>query len=96
MTGFKIPSRRVRLLIQGRVQGVFFRAYTKREAARLGLVGWVRNLPTGEVETVAEGEPKAIEQFIAWCRHGPLAAEVSNVEIFEERPTGSFSAFTIR
>jgi acylphosphatase len=86
---------RVHLIITGRVQGVFFRHNTNKEANRLGLTGWVRNLPTGEVEAVAEGEKAVIEEFISWCRHGPSMARVDDVTITWETHTGEFSGFTV-
>ena len=89
-------KKRVRLVISGRVQGVFFRASTKDEADRLGLGGWVRNLETGQVEAVAEGDAEAIERFLSWCRVGPRLASVSRVETTEETPEGSPSTFVIR
>ncbi|MBI5527247.1 MAG: acylphosphatase [Deltaproteobacteria bacterium] len=79
---------RVHLLISGIVQGVSFRYFTVREAERLGVRGWVRNLPSGEVEAVAEGAPDAVEHFVAWCRHGPLLARVDDVNITHEKPKG--------
>jgi len=92
----KIEDRsRVHLLIEGRVQGVFFRASAQAEAHRLRVAGWVRNCPDGSVEIVAEGKRKDIDDLIAWCRHGPRGAEVWNVEIRWEEFTGEFSAFRI-
>jgi acylphosphatase len=88
-------NARVRLLIEGRVQGVFFRASAQAEARRLGLTGWVRNRPDGAVEIVAEGERKKLHDLIAWCRHGPRGAEVENVRIGWEEFSGEFSAFRI-
>jgi acylphosphatase len=88
-------NTRVRLLIEGRVQGVFFRASAQAEAGRLGLAGWVRNRPDGAVEIVAEGERKKLDDLIAWCRHGPRGAEVENVRIEWEEFSGEFSAFRI-
>ena len=77
-------ERRVRLLISGRVQGVCFRAYTRDEARRLGLKGWVRNLPDGRVEVLAQGDPAKIESFESWCHHGPAYARVREVRVIEE------------
>jgi acylphosphatase len=92
----KIEDRtRVHLLIEGRVQGVFFRASAQSEAHRLGVKGWVRNCPDGSVELVAEGKRKDIDDFIAWCRHGPRGAEVANVQVEWQEYTGEFSAFRI-
>jgi acylphosphatase len=88
--------RRVHMTVRGTVQGVGFRMYTEREAARLGLRGYVRNLPNGDVEIVAEGRPEAIDRLIAWAKHGPPAARVESVDIREEDPSGEFSDFGIR
>lgn len=73
--------RRVRLLVRGRVQGVFYRARARDAAVRLGVHGWVRNRPDGTVEAIAEGPEQALESFIAWCRQGPPAARVERVEV---------------
>jgi len=64
----------------GRVQGVWYRASTRDQALQLGLVGWVRNLDDGSVETVACGTPEALDAFKAWLRQGPPAARVDRVE----------------
>jgi len=85
---------RIHLIISGRVQGVGFRAHTQREAERLGLNGWVRNLPDGRVELVAEGEPAPVNQLVDWCRSGPARARVADVRVEWEAPTGE-SAFSI-
>jgi acylphosphatase len=71
---------RVHLLVSGRVQGVAFRAYTVDEARRLGVCGSVRNLPDGRVEVEAEGERAAVEGLVAWCKRGPPAARVDDVQ----------------
>jgi len=89
-------QRRAHLFISGRVQGVFFRANTRDEARRLGLVGWVRNLPDGRVEAVVEGEEGKIKELIAWCHEGPPGAVVRGVEVRWEAFRGEFSDFTIR
>ena len=70
---------RVHLLVSGIVQGVAFRAYTVDEARRLGVAGWVRNLADGRVEALAEGEKRAVEALVLWCRRGPPAALVDDV-----------------
>ena len=78
----------VRLLIRGRVQGVWFRAWAKRTARALGLDGWVRNRDDGTVEVVAAGAPAALEALIAACRQGPPAARVDDVERHETNWSG--------
>lgn len=75
---------RVRLLISGQVQGVFFRESTRREAERLGVSGWVRNVPDGRVEAVLDGPAHAVNELVHWCRQGPPAAKVDRVERFDE------------
>lgn len=80
----------------GRVQGVSYRATTADEAERLGLVGWVRNLPDGSVELEAEGEPARVAELLRWCEHGPPAARVTHVTVEERAPTGEDARFTIR
>ncbi|MGX5730713.1 acylphosphatase [Pseudoxanthomonas beigongshangi] len=69
-----------RFLIEGRVQGVFFRASTREQARRLGLAGVARNLADGRVEVIAAGEPDAIETLAGWLHHGPPQARVERVE----------------
>jgi acylphosphatase len=88
--------KRVHLLISGRVQGVFFRAYTREEAQHLGLTGWVKNRYDGKVEAVFEGEEPKLEQMITWCHQGPSYARVVNVEVNWEEYTGEFNSFSIR
>jgi len=72
---------RAHLLVSGSVQGVAFRQSAAWEAESLGLSGWVRNLPDGRVEALAEGPRPAVEALVAWCRRGPPAARVSGVEV---------------
>lgn len=88
--------KRVHVFVSGRVQGVFFRAYTQKEALRLGLKGWVRNLPDGRVEAVFEGDASAVEEMIKWCHRGSPGAIVTKVEVREEPYKGEFSTFEIR
>ncbi|MHB9150149.1 MAG: protein-L-isoaspartate(D-aspartate) O-methyltransferase [Thermoleophilia bacterium] len=80
--------RRVRVLVEGRVQGVWFRDSTRREADRLGVAGWVRNTDDGRVEAVYEGDPVAVEALVAWTRHGPEGALVDGVSVADEAPQG--------
>lgn len=79
--------RTVRVFVSGRVQGVGFRAFAVREATRLGLDGWVRNLPDGRVEALARGEHDAIEAFVAALRRGPRTAHVDDVAVAETEET---------
>ena len=83
------------LLISGRVQGVFFRANTRKQARALGLTGWVRNLPDDRVEALFEGEQHAAEAMVAWCRTGAPPARVDHLEVAEESATGGFAGFEI-
>ena len=86
---------RKRVIVEGRVQGVFFRDSTRRRARELGLSGFVRNLPDGGVEAVFEGEPSAVAEAVTWIRRGPPYARVRHVEIRDEEPSGELSGFTI-
>lgn len=72
---------RAHVVVSGRVQGVFFRAEAQREAARLGVSGWVRNTPDGRVEAEFQGSPAAVERALEWVRQGPPRAEVDHVEV---------------
>jgi acylphosphatase len=83
-----MSDARVRAVIRGRVQGVFFRAETRDRARSLGLSGWVRNVPDGSVEAVFEGERERIESILDWCRRGPGLAEVDDVDVEWEQPRG--------
>ena len=73
------PRLRLRLHVTGRVQGVWYRGATEQEARKLGLDGWVRNLPDGSVEALVEGEPGAVRALADWCRIGPPSARVHDV-----------------
>ncbi|MEW6120497.1 MAG: acylphosphatase [Pseudomonadota bacterium] len=83
-----------RLRIRGRVQGVWFRESMRREAQRLGVAGWVRNLPDGSVEAIVQGENLSVEMLIAWSNSGPPLARVEHVEI--EEASGHFAGFEKR
>lgn len=79
---------RVRIIVSGRVQGVFFRAGARDEASSLGIVGFARNEPDGSVLIEAEGTPQAIGQFREWCAAGPARAEVEHVDVSRLSVTG--------
>lgn len=87
--------RRVRAVVEGRVQGVWFRDSAREEARGLGVAGWVRNLPNGGVEAVYEGPPAAVAALLAWTERGPERAVVTNLQIHEEPPEGE-RGFRIR
>ena len=86
---------RARVVVSGRVQGVGYRQHAVEEAHRRGLTGWVRNLPDGRVETLAEGDKDAVEALLAWCRHGPKAARVEEMKVSWEPHRGEFTGFRI-
>jgi len=75
--------RRVKILVAGRVQGVYFRYFTERKAKELGVLGSVRNLDDGRVEIIAQAEAATLEAFLRWCDKGPKTARVDNVHISE-------------
>jgi len=87
---------RVRLRIEGRVQGVGFRFCTVDEARRLAVTGWVRNTYEGDVELIAEGPRDRLQQLAAWCHAGPRGALVTHVEEQWLTYTGEFDGFRIR
>jgi acylphosphatase len=91
-----MEEARAHLFIDGRVQGVCYRAFTREVAHTLGLNGWVRNLRDGKVEAVFEGEKKVIRQAIQECYAGPLGARVSNIDIQWEHYTGKENGFSIK
>ena len=88
--------KRVHAFVIGRVQGVFYRSSAKSEAMRIGLTGWVKNLPDGRVELVAEGPPDAVDELLQWCYKGPAYSRVDRIEIQEETPTKEFNDFSVR
>lgn len=85
---------RRRVIVHGRVQGVFFRDTTRRMAESRGVAGWVKNTAEGSVEAAFEGEPDAVEAMVSFAHEGPRGAEVERVEVFEEEPEGR-SGFAI-
>ena len=87
--------KQLQLMVRGRVQGVYFRASTQREARRLGLSGWVRNRPDGSIEILAEGEEVAIRELYGWAQKGPSAARVDRVDARWRSFTGDYPDFRI-
>jgi acylphosphatase len=88
--------RAVRVRIEGRVQGVGFRWFARKEAERLGIRGYARNLPGGDVEVWAEGDPSSLEQFLRLVRSGPPHAIVRRMDVEEVEAAGRFLRFEIR
>ncbi len=86
---------RRRVVVHGRVQGVFFRDSASEEAGRRGVAGWVTNRHDGAVEAVFEGPPDAVGAMVRFCREGPSRADVERVEESEEEPEG-LSGFDVR
>jgi acylphosphatase len=87
---------RLRLVVTGRVQGVFFRRASLNEARALGLKGFARNSAAGSVEILAEGERRNLEALLAWTRHGPPHARVDGVEANWSKFAGEFDEFKVR
>lgn len=84
------------IIVKGRVQGVYFRAYTQKQAAKLNLSGYVRNLDAGHVEIVASGEADALQQLISWCHKGPMLAKVAEVIVSQHHDDEGLIDFEIR
>ncbi len=87
---------RYHLVIDGRVQGVGYRMSAQIAAQNIALTGWVRNLPTGQVEVVAEGQLEQLDQFVKWAWQGPQFTEVHNIELTQQSATAEFTHFDIR
>lgn len=89
--------QRARINVSGRVQGVFFRDSARQQADRLGLSGWVKNLPDGQVEVVADGEPQKVRELAQWCESGPPEARVEEVQVdYEPVPEDGPTEFDVR
>jgi len=86
---------RARVIVSGRVQGVWFRGTACERARELGVSGWVRNRPDGNVEAVIEGPRRQVRQMVAWCYRGPRMAQVQHVDLAWEEPTGEFAGFSV-
>ena len=92
----KSLMQRIHIIVKGRVQGVYFRAFTKDAGDHLGLMGWVRNLFDGSVEAVAEGEELLLKEFVSYLKKGPLKACVDEVQIEYSDAKNEFLDFCIR
>ncbi len=91
-----MEAARAHLVIRGMVQGVFYRAFTRNVAVKLGLSGWVKNLHDGRVEAVFEGDRTLIEQAVQHCRVGPPGAYVNDIEVTWEGYSGQDKGFEIK
>jgi acylphosphatase len=88
-------TTRARVLVSGRVQGVWFRESCLEQASAAGVGGWIRNLDDGRVEAVLEGPAPAVERVVDWCRTGPRRARVTGVDVSVETPIGE-QGFRVR
>jgi acylphosphatase len=86
---------RAHVYVSGQVQGVFFRESARERAERLGLAGWVKNLPDGRVEALFEGEPEKVREMIRWCEEGPPHATVEEVDAEFEAPEEDLRGFEV-
>ncbi len=87
---------RRRIVVRGRVQGVFFRDSAQREAGQRDLTGWVRNRDDGAVEAVVQGDTEAVAAFVSWARQGPSSADVDSADVADEPVTEGESGFEVR
>jgi acylphosphatase len=90
-----MANKRTHVFIEGRVQGVFFRAETQKTANNYNVKGWVKNLYDGRVEALFEGKEEDVERAVLWCHQGPAHSSVTGVEAKEEFFTGEFDSFSI-
>jgi len=90
-----MAEKRLHAFISGRVQGVGFRYYAQKRAELYGITGWVRNLPDGRVEVLAEGDEELLKEFLKDLKKGPPLARVDGIEVSWEEPTGEFLEFFI-
>lgn len=86
---------RAHVIVRGRVQGVFYRATAQDYGRSLGLTGWIRNLPDGNVEALFEGPKDRVEDMLAWCRQGPPHARVDGLDVTWDAATGEFTTLRV-
>jgi len=91
-----MSKKRVHVFVEGKVQGVFFRATTRDNAVKRDIGGWVKNLPDGRVEAVFEGDEEMVDEMIDFCWEGPERAEVTNVEVRSEQYKNEFGGFKVK
>jgi acylphosphatase len=90
-----MAKSRAKVIVKGTVQGVNFRYYTQRQAAKYNITGWVKNLPDGSVAAVFEGEEQDVEAMVQWCRRGPPSARVTTLIAQPEEYREEFSSFSV-
>ena len=90
-----MSNQRIRIIVTGKVQGVFFRQSLKIKAKKNEIFGWVKNLKDGRVEAILEGNEEKINRIIEWAHGGPANARVEDVEIQNEKFIGEFSKFDV-
>lgn len=91
-----MAKARVKVIVKGMVQGVNFRYYSQRQAAKFNIAGWVKNLPDGSVAAVFEGDEQDVEAMVQWCRRGPPSAHVTELIAQPEEYRGEFSSFSVK
>lgn len=91
-----VATVRAEAYVSGRVQGVFFRQFTKDAAIKIGLTGYTQNLPDGRVKVVAEGNRRSVEILLEKLRSGPRFSNVENLDVTWQEPSGEFVDFHIR
>ncbi|MBE7551962.1 MAG: acylphosphatase [Anaerolineales bacterium] len=88
--------KRVRILIEGKLQGANFRYHTQQEAQKLGLAGFVRNLSDGRIEIDAQGDDESVEKMLAWCQEGPQSAQLKSILFRYDEPSEHGTDFIVR
>jgi acylphosphatase len=88
--------KRVRILVEGRLQGINFRYYTQQQAQKLGLTGFVRHLSDGRIEIDAQGDDESIETLLAWCQEGPQSSHLKSILFRYDEPSEHTSDFIVR
>ena len=87
---------RAHIFVAGKVQGVFYRGNTRKQAEKSGVTGWVKNMADGRVEAVFEGEKEKVEEMVNWARKGPIWAKIEALDVIWEDFKGEFKGFEIR
>jgi acylphosphatase len=91
-----VEKIRIHIFVSGKVQGVFFRDSTVKQAEKLGVFGWIQNLENGIVEAVFEGDKDKVDKIVKWVRKGPFFAKVKEIDVDQQRYTGEFKDFQIK